>query len=241
MRLSPHCYALTGFAYLPPWSVNAGFVCGEERTLIVDTGPTAQAAATILGYAETARPNNTLVAVNTELHLDHIAGNSVMRERGIDVYGHPSIARTDLDLAEDIAEYGAAIGDPERRGEAPLLFRGTLITNPDRLIDRDLLLDLQGVTVELLFVPGHTTANLAVWVAQDRVLYAGDTVVSDYRPNLASGSARDWRLWLASLDRLESLGAEILVPGHGRILRGREIEDEIARVRACLELALASA
>ena len=94
------------------------------------------------------------------------------------------------------------------------------------------------MTVELLLVPGHTTANLAVWIAEDRVLYAGDTVVSDYHPNLASGTPPDWRLWLQSLDRLESLRAEILVPGHGRILRGEEVTAEIARTRTSLLRAL---
>jgi hypothetical protein len=46
---SPHSRALTGFAYVPPWTVNAGFVWGSQRTLIVDTGPTVLAAATIVG------------------------------------------------------------------------------------------------------------------------------------------------------------------------------------------------
>jgi hypothetical protein len=75
--------------------------------------------------------------------------------------------------------------------EAHLPFLGTRIANPNRVVDCDQPIDLGGVTVELLLVPGHTTANLAVWVAEDRVLYAGDTVVSDYRPNLASGAPSD--------------------------------------------------
>ena len=73
------------------------------------------------------------------------------------------------------------------------------------------------------------------------MLYAGDTVVSDYRPNLASGAPSDWRWWLQSLDRLGSLRAEILVPGHGRILRGGEISQEIARIRRRLLEALGEA
>jgi cyclase len=240
VRLGPHCYALAGFAYLPPWSVNAGFVCGERLTLIVDTGPTAHAAATILGYAQAARPGNTVLAVNTELHLDHLAGNSLLRDQGIDVYGHPSIARTDADLLADVTEYAESVVDRDRRDEARLPFLGTHIANPNKIVDRDQSLDLEGVTAELLSVPGHTTANLAVWVAQDRVLYAGDTVVSDYRPNLASGTPPDWHRWLQSLRRLESLHAEVLVPGHGRILRGPEVTAEIARIRASLLRALSS-
>jgi glyoxylase-like metal-dependent hydrolase (beta-lactamase superfamily II) len=238
VRLGRHCYALAGFAYLPPWSVNAGFVCGERLTLIVDTGPTAYAAATILGYAQAARPTNTVLAVNTELHLDHLAGNSLLREQGVDVYGHPSIARSDADLIADVAACEASVIDPERRKEARLPFLGTHIANPNRIVDCDQALDLEGVTAQLLLVPGHTTANLAVWIAEDRVLYSGDTVVSDYLPNLAAGTPSDWRRWLQSLKRLESLGAEVLVPGHGRILRGEEIAAEIARIRASLLRAL---
>jgi len=118
------------------------------------------------------------------------------------------------------------------------LFLGTLISNPDRLVERDVRLDLKGVTAERVLAPGHTTASLGVWIPEDRVLYAGDTVVSDYRPNLASGRAPDWHRWLASLDRFEALGAEIVVPGHGRILRGREINDDVARIRTRLRIAL---
>ena len=208
VRLGRHCYALAGFAYLPPWSVNAGFVCGEQLTLIVDTGPTAYAAATILGYAQAARPANTVMAVNTELHLDHLAGNSLLREQGIDVYGHPSIARSDADLLADVADYETSVIDPGRREEARLPFLGTHIANPNKFVDRDQALDLEGVTAQLLLDPGHTTANLAVWIAADRELYSGDTVVSDYRPNLTTGT------------------------------QGEEIATEIARIRASLLRAL---
>jgi glyoxylase-like metal-dependent hydrolase (beta-lactamase superfamily II) len=98
MRFSDHCYAATGFAYVPPWSVNAGFVIGERETLVVDAGPSPAAAETILGYATSARPGNLLRLVNTERHLDHVIGNAVFLERGIDVYGHAAIARTVDDL-----------------------------------------------------------------------------------------------------------------------------------------------
>ncbi len=41
MRLSNRCYAVTGLAYQLPWVVNAGFIVGDEETLIVDTGANA--------------------------------------------------------------------------------------------------------------------------------------------------------------------------------------------------------
>ncbi len=242
MRLSNHCFALTGFAYVPPWSVNAGFVCGEERTLIVDSGPSAAAAETILGYARAARPTNRLLAIDTERHLDHIAGNQVFLSRGLEVWGHPTVRRTDADLALDLAEYQASIPDPARRaaGEGALPFRGTAIANPNVDVVEDRVLDLGGVGVEILLAPGHTSANLLVWVGSERVVYTGDTVVSDYQPNLASGGPAEWRAWLQALEKIETLRPALLVPGHGRVLRGEdEIRAEVARLRGFLLAALA--
>jgi glyoxylase-like metal-dependent hydrolase (beta-lactamase superfamily II) len=240
MQLSKHCHALTGFAYVPPWAVNAGVVAGARRTLIVDTGPTALAAATILGYAQAARPGNEIVAVDTERHLDHIAGNDFLRSRGIDVYGHPSIDRTDEEYASDVAEFCAAVPDPRRRaaGEGRIPFSGTRIAGPNVLLDAETELDLGALAARILLAPGHTAANLVVWVPEEGVLYAGDTVVSDFAPNLESGGPADWLLWLAALERIERLRPETLVPGHGRVLRGDEVGAEIARVRSVLEAAL---
>jgi glyoxylase-like metal-dependent hydrolase (beta-lactamase superfamily II) len=100
-------------------------------------------------------------------------------------------------------------------------------------------MDLGGVKADILLLPGHTPANLAVWVAAEGVLFSGDTIVSDYRPNLGSGGPSDWSLWMTALARIEGLRPDILVPGHGRILCGDQITGEIARIRGFLEAALA--
>jgi glyoxylase-like metal-dependent hydrolase (beta-lactamase superfamily II) len=109
MKISQHCYAITGLAFIPPWTVNAGFIAGVTTTLIVDTGATMQSARTIYGYASCVRPQNRLLVINTERHLDHVSGNSLFRDQDIDVYGHCGIARTDEELAEAITELNACI------------------------------------------------------------------------------------------------------------------------------------
>ena len=95
MRISRHCYAITGLASVLPWTVNAGIIAGDAITLVVDTGANTQAARTIYGYAKSVRTDNRLLVVNTERHLDHIGGNSLFHEQGVDIYGHQGIARTD--------------------------------------------------------------------------------------------------------------------------------------------------
>jgi len=192
MRLSAHCFAVTGLGYVPPWTVNAGFVCGSEATLVIDTGANALAAATIHGYAEAVRPTNRITVVNTEKHFDHIGGNSYWRERGIEVYGHVTVQRTPEEFAIEKAEFAAGIRNPARRAlnEAEVFYHGTALANPNCPIREDQILDLGGCTARILLTPGHTPSNISIFVPGDGVLYCGDCLTNGYWPNLDCGRFR---------------------------------------------------
>jgi glyoxylase-like metal-dependent hydrolase (beta-lactamase superfamily II) len=236
MRLSDHCYAVTGLGYVQPWCVNAGFIVGDEMTLVVDTGGNTLAAQSIHGYASTARPGNKLRVINTEKHFDHIGGNGYFREVGIDVWGHAGIARTPDEFQAEIAEFNDAIRDPVRREhfEARAFFHRTNPANPNCHIQDDTIFDLGGRSAEILLTPGHTPTNLSVWVPDDGVLFTGDCLIREYLPNLDAGSRADWQLWLESLGRIERLKPNFVVCGHGPISRGDEIPVAIDSVRKVL-------
>ena len=242
MRLSDRCFAVTGLAYLPPWSVNAGIVSGEHTTLIVDTGANALAAATIHGYALAVRPGNRILVIDTERHFDHIGGNGYFRERGIDVYGHASIDRTDDEFRAEVAGFNNAISDAVRRGlgEAEVFYRGTVLANPNRPLRAGTTLDLGNCIAEILLTPGHTPSNLSVYVPEDGVLFCGDCLANGYVPNLDCGTTPDWQQWLESLDRLSRLDLRAIVPGHGPVATGGEVSRLMESVRRELEQAIAT-
>jgi len=241
MRLSSHCYAVTGLGYSPPWCVNAGFVAGDEVTLIVDTGANRLGAQSIYGYASAVRPGNQLRAINTERHFDHIGGNSFFREQGIDVWGHAEITRTEAEFQEEIAEYNAGIVSAARRklGEASAFFHGTELANPNIPIRADTSFELGNCAVEILLTPGHTSTNLSVWVPEDGVLFTGDCLIVEYIPNLDAGAPADWQVWLESLERIEKLKPQVVMAGHGHIARGPEVQAVVDRVRRVLRESIA--
>jgi glyoxylase-like metal-dependent hydrolase (beta-lactamase superfamily II) len=240
MQISPHCFAVTGLGYVSPWCVNAGFVAGGSTTLVIDTGGNWMAAQTIYGYARAASPGNRIMAVNTEKHFDHVGGNGYFRGLGIDVYGHAENYRTAEEFAAEIAEFNDAIPDGLRRErkEANAFFHRTELTTPNKKILEETTFDLGGLTAEVLFTPGHTPANLSIWIPRERVLYAGDCIVSLYRPNLEAGSSEDWRLWLASLDRIEGLRPAFVLGGHGDLLSAAELPSAIDIIRNDLREAI---
>jgi cyclase len=221
--------------------VNAGFVAGDSVTLVVDTGANALAAQTVHGYASAARPGNQLRAVNTEKHFDHIGGNGLFREHGIDVWGHVGIERTPAEFEAEIAEFNDGIPNAARRagGEARAFFHGTHLVNPNRRICKDTQVDLGGCTAEILLTPGHTSTNLSVWVPEDGVLFAGDCLIAEYLPNLDAGTRADWETWLESLKRIEALRPGVVVAGHGPIARGDEVQTVVDTVRRVLTESIA--
>jgi glyoxylase-like metal-dependent hydrolase (beta-lactamase superfamily II) len=241
MRLSNRCYSVTGLGYSAPWCVNAGFVVGDYLTLVIDTGGNTLAAQTVHGYASAVRPANRLRVVNTEKHFDHIGGNGFFRELGIDVWGHGKTLRTPEEFHAEIAEFNDGIFNPARRArnEAQAFFHSTRLTNPNRQIHADTRFDLGGCTAEILLTPGHTATNLSVWVPADRVLFTGDCLISEYLPNLDAGTPADWRLWLDSVARIESLDPAIVVPGHGPVAQGDHVHRIVDTVRRILKESIA--
>jgi glyoxylase-like metal-dependent hydrolase (beta-lactamase superfamily II) len=241
LKLSERCYAVTGLGYLPPWTVNAGFIVGEETTLIIDAGANGLAAATIHGYASAVRPSNRIMVLNTEKHFDHIGGNSWFIDRGCEVLGHAGIHRTEEEFRAETAEFNGAIASRARRtrNEERVFYHQTRLANPTRTFEADTTLELGGCAIEVLLTPGHTNTNVCVWEPQGRVLYTGDCLISRYLPNLDAGTKPDWQQWLESLDRLEHLRPQAVLAGHGPVVTGNDIARMIATVRAILKQSIA--
>ena len=219
MKLSARCYAVTGLGYATPWCVNAGFVVGDDVTLIIDTGANTLAAQTIHGYATAVRSTNRLQVVNTEKHFDHIGGNGFFRKHGVEVWGHAGIRRTEAEFQAEIA------------GLTSAFFHDTQVTNPNRQVHDSMTFDLGNCEAHVLFTPGHTPTNISVWIPEDRVLYTGDCLIREYMPNLDTATPDDW---LRSLDRIEALQPAIVLAGHGPVAVGSEVHMCIQRVRRAL-------
>ena len=240
MQISKRCYVIYGLSTIPPWMVNSGFIIGDEKTLIVDCGSNYLSAKTIYGYAKAVKPDNELIAINTEPHFDHIGGNCFFKEMGVDIYGHSKINRRDEELEETKKEYGKSITNELRKNkkEEEVVFYNTTVVNPNIGISSNTIIDLGGINAEIILTPGHTKMNLSIYIAYEKVLYCGDTLVTDYLPNLEDGGVSDWKEWLASIEQIKNIPPGVIVPGHGEIMKGDKIKTEITRISSILNSAI---
>jgi len=92
-------------------------------------------------------------------------------------------------------------------------FSGIELRPPNRLIEDRLALDLDGVTVELLYVgPAHTAGDVIVHLPRQRIVFTGDVL---FRRCTPIGWEGTYANWIAALDRIVALEPSVIVPGHG--------------------------
>lgn len=205
---TPYCVQLaTGVhAYIQPdggWCLsNAGFVSDGTTTLLVDTAATERRARLLREAVLASGAPDPALVVNTHHHGDHTYGNGVFAPAT--VVGHAACrqqvlaAGRHLELVWPEVEYG----DVRLRA-------------PDMTYTESMTLTAGGADVRLLHPgPAHTVGDTVVWLPEQRIVFAGDIALCGGTPFVAFGSLGGS---LRALERLRSLGAETVVPGHGPV------------------------
>ena len=192
------------YAFVQPdggWCLNnAGLIASEGQVALVDTAATEERARRLrelaLGVA-TAPPT---VIVNTHSHGDHTFGNFVFGEA--------------LVVAHERTRVEAADAGLHLTTLWPDVSWGALELSLPSLTYRDRMTLHVGHTVAELhhFGPAHTCDDTVVWLPEQRVLFAGDLVMSGVTPFVMMGSVSGSR---AAIDRLREFDARTIVPGHG--------------------------
>ncbi len=124
-------------------------------------------------------------------------------------------------------------------GRMPRLFQGAdgipgltwpTVTFTDRVT---IELGTNRGTVELAYLGrGHTRGDIVAWMPQQRVMFAGDLVESEAALYTGDAYHLDWMT--TTLDRVAALGAETLVGGRGRVVRGADVGAAIDQTRGFL-------
>lgn len=214
---------------------NLGLVTGDGAALLIDTPWDQRLARAALGdFAAAAGVAPITLLVNTHPDVDHWWGNAELP--GAEVLA--SAAAADAMRLEPspqgmlgMRRVAALAGRvPGRAGEAGRYVAGMLapfalgeveLRFPDRTFTTRSSETIGGREVELIdFGAAHTTSDTVVLVPDARVLYTGDLLFSGVTPVMWHGPVS---AWLAALDAIMALEADLFVPGHGPVSTRREL------------------
>jgi glyoxylase-like metal-dependent hydrolase (beta-lactamase superfamily II) len=187
---------------------NVGAVIGEAAVVAVDARATPVLAREWLDELRRFTDKPVRYLVLTHYHAVRALGASAFEAEW--VIAHEGTRRW-------IAERGEADFESETR-RFPRLFKDVEsipgLTYPNVAFADTLTLDLGDREVQLLhFGRGHTQGDAAVWLPEERVLFAGDLVEARAAPYMGDAFVEEWST--TTLDRVEALEPQTIVPGRG--------------------------
>ena len=186
---------------------NAGFVVTPAGVVVIDALGSPQLARDQLAQIARITPLPVTHVILTHYHADHVYGLQEFKARGAQIIAH----RGGLEYLN--SDTAAKRLEASRTDLAPWIDAQTHLVPADRWIDGPTELVVGGVRLEIRPVgPAHTHEDVAVWLPSEKVLFAGDIV---FRGRVPFVGQADSRRWIASLDRLLTRPAAIVVPGHG--------------------------
>jgi glyoxylase-like metal-dependent hydrolase (beta-lactamase superfamily II) len=195
---------------------NAGFVIGDDGVLVVDSFFNPDAARALVAEIRRITPKPIRYLVNTHYHLDHTAGDQVLRDAGAIIIAHRNVRgwlRT-----ENVHLFGDRI-TPALRAEIAAL------PLPDVTTDADLTVWLGGRKVVVETVLGHTGGDLSVAVPDAKVLFTGDLLWRQIAPNLIDGSVKEWTATDARFAAMPNAAHTLFVPGHGDVADVKDVRE----------------
>jgi glyoxylase-like metal-dependent hydrolase (beta-lactamase superfamily II) len=207
VKISDHVHVIPdGSVPLVP---NIGFIVGSKATLVVDTGMGRRNGETVVRELAKVSANREWMVATTHFHPEHTMGTFAPGTQFI----YPRAQQHDID------DFGAGMIDIFRKRSADIaaLLADAQYPHADRTFEREQALDLGGVHARLLWLgPTHTRGDTAIFVEEDRVLFAGDLAMKRAFPAFASPYSSG-RVWLKSLDALDALKPLKVVGSHGEI------------------------
>ena len=160
----------------------------------------------------------------THPHLDHAGGGHLLKERGVEMIS--------------IAETADAVLEGDHRCCGYLYHKTFTPFQVDRVVADGESLDLLGISIEVMHLPGHSQGCTAYRFTHEerKIVISGDVIGTLLAGEFGwSGSIDfDKQVYLQSLLRFSLVDSDLMLPGHGLIY----FHEPRRRVEEALNVAL---
>ncbi|MCL6509238.1 MAG: MBL fold metallo-hydrolase [Anaerolineae bacterium] len=210
-RASEDIYIFTSDRYA---QVTASLIVSGNTGVLIDTLPFPSETAQIALFARKRCLEGVRFIIYTGHEADHVYGAFLFPRA--EIIAHEMVR-------EILIERGfAALQRAKEQSQefAPIQLRLPTFT----FTAGSTTLRLPGKTLEIIHSPGHTADCVSVLLHEERILFAGDTVMA--LPTITNGDPEQLK---QSLDMIGTMQLENIVQGHGEMILRGEIRDTLRR------------
>jgi len=217
-QVSANVYAETGFR-----GCNPGFITTREGVVMIDS---PQNPSDVMKFKEQMKGKGEVqYLINTEPHVDHVAGNFFFP---VTVIAHDGFKEALSLLTTGGIKEWVRTGDPD----GVSLMEGYFLRKPSITFSERLVLHLGEHTFEVIHLPGHTASEAAVYIPEERVVFTGDNIFHRVQTFLHEAYPEEW---LQSLKKIEELDVDVIVPGHGEVCDKSYIKEQASFIKEWME------
>ena len=183
-----------------------GIIFGSRAALAVDGSNYSDEGQAMADFIRKrgCQPNRLAL---THGHGDHILGAAPLA--GGEIFAHaltPGVIRKQIPQFAEKWE----VSVEEARNQ---------VIKPTVIFRDELWIELGNKRVWMFPTPGHSVDGVSIYIEADKVLFAGDSVVTGIVAAIGDGNSE---VLEASLRKLMGVDSETLVPGHGEVLYGAD-------------------
>jgi alkyl sulfatase BDS1-like metallo-beta-lactamase superfamily hydrolase len=243
----PEATKINDFIYLSEGLSNAFLITTPEGRIVINTGMGFEAPIHKRNF-DAVDDGPIRYILFTQGHVDHVGGADFFREKGTQLVAHANNPAHQADDAR-ISAFRAmrsAFAWSDAIAKALQYIQQNVTggippqstPTPDLTFDDRYELELGGLRLELLWTPGgETTDSMVVWLPDHEICFTGNlfSALFGHFPNLVTIRGDRYRealTFIESLERVLALEPEMLLPGHGGPVVGKEtIRAELTRLR----------
>jgi cyclase len=188
---------------------NCGIILTREGVVLIDSGHNPTDSREVMEAVKKLTPLPILFVIDTEVHPDHTTGHFVFSPPAL-VINHTGAADAMRKAENPNRAQTLSAQSPEMREAA----QGYRLVIPHIEYREKMTLRVGERTLELLQLKNaHSEADTAVWLPNERVLFASSVAIPNSINNVrAFVTIPDM---LAATRMLRSLNPEVVIPGHG--------------------------
>jgi cyclase len=210
--LGPHVRKVRDGIYVyaaKPADSNVTIIETREGLVLVDTGQTPADARAVQAIVKKLSLHPVRFIIHTEPHGDHASGNFVFSPPAI-VIAHAGAAESMKKSNFEARNKQLVAANPEMREAV----QGYRLVTPHIEYNQKMTLAVGERTLELIYLKNvHSEADTAIWMPQERILWAAASVGVKRYPNLRPFLTIDDIL--ASIRMMRALNPEVVIAGHG--------------------------
>jgi cyclase len=190
-------------------SSNCGIILTREGVVLIDTGQNPTDSRAVMEAVKKLTPLPIRLVINTEVHGDHTRGLFVFSPPAL-VINHAGASEA-MRKAENPNQLNILSAQSAEMREAA---QGYRLVTPHIEYHQKMTLRVGERTFELLHLKNaHSEADTAVWLPNERVLFAASVAIpnsiNNIRPFVTIPDM------LAAIKTMRALNPEVVVPGHG--------------------------